>query len=164
MNELLRDMLRHREWADATQLTAVAAHGPAARDAAILHRLHHTIQVQRHFLSVVGGYPDERLPEVSVLRGVEDLVSHAKATHDWERTYVANVSDVALGRIVEVPLPGAHLRISLAQVLAQSAMHSQHHRAQNALRLRELGGEPPTTDLIVWYMFGRPRAPWENVV
>ena len=38
------------------------------------------------------------------------------------------------------------------------AMHSQWHRGQNAMRLRELGGEPPTTDLIVWYWKGRPSA------
>ena len=39
-------------------------------------------------------------------------------------------------------------------------MHSQHHRAQNATRLRELGGKPPTTDLIVWYWKGRPAPHW----
>lgn len=163
MNELLRDMLRHREWADATQYAAIAGHAPAARDAAILQRLHHTIQVQRHFLSVVGGCNEEHLPEIGALRGIADLLPHARATHDWERTYVATLNDAALGRIVEIPLPGASVRISLAQVLAQSAMHSQHHRAQNATRLRELGGEPPTTDLIVWYMLEQPGAPWEVV-
>lgn len=161
MNELLRDMLRHREWADATQCTAIAAHARAARDAAILHRVHHTIQVQRHFLSVVGGYDGAHLPEVGGLRSIVDLLPYAKATHDWERAYVATLDDAALEQTVEIPLPGASARISLAQVLAQSAMHSQHHRAQNATRLRELGGEPPTTDLIVWYMLQRPEAPWE---
>jgi uncharacterized damage-inducible protein DinB len=39
-------------------------------------------------------------------------------------------------------------------------MHSQHHRGQNATRLRELGGEPPMTDLIVWYWKGRPGPRW----
>ena len=37
-------------------------------------------------------------------------------------------------------------------------MHSHYHRGQNATRLRELGGEPPMTDLIVWYWKGRPVA------
>jgi uncharacterized damage-inducible protein DinB len=39
-------------------------------------------------------------------------------------------------------------------------MHSHYHRGQNATRLRELGGEPPMTDLIVWYWKGRPRPDW----
>lgn len=163
MNELLRDMLRHREWADATQLAALASHARAAHDAAILQRGHHMIQVQRHFLSVVGGYDGEHLPDVSALRGIADLLPPAKSTHDWERAYVAKLDDAALEQIVDIPLPGARVRLSLAQVLAQSAMHSQHHRAQNATRLRELGGEPPTTDLIVWYMLDRPDAPWKIV-
>ncbi|MGH9369351.1 MAG: MFS transporter [Thermoanaerobaculia bacterium] len=29
-----------------------------------------------------------------------------------------------------------------------------------ATRLRELGGEPPLTDLITWYWKGKPAAPW----
>jgi uncharacterized damage-inducible protein DinB len=39
-------------------------------------------------------------------------------------------------------------------------MHSHYHRGQNATRLRELGGEPPPTDLIVWYWKGRPAPEW----
>ena len=38
------------------------------------------------------------------------------------------------------------LSITVAEALTQCVMHSQHHRGQNASRLRELGGEPPTTD------------------
>src|SRR5574339_581065 len=33
-------------------------------------------------------------------------------------------------------------------------------RAQNATRLRELGGAPPLTDLIVWWWKGRPEPAW----
>jgi uncharacterized damage-inducible protein DinB len=39
-------------------------------------------------------------------------------------------------------------------------IHSHHHRGQNAAALRELGGEPPPTDLIVWYWKEKPGAPW----
>jgi uncharacterized damage-inducible protein DinB len=53
------------------------------------------------------------------------------------------------------------LRITVAEALTQCAMHSQWHRGQNAARLRELGTEPPTLDLIVWYWKGRPPAVWE---
>ena len=42
------------------------------------------------------------------------------------------------------------------------AMHSQYHRGQNAMILRELGGEPPTTDLIVWHWKGRPDPDWSH--
>jgi uncharacterized damage-inducible protein DinB len=39
-------------------------------------------------------------------------------------------------------------------------MHSHYHRGQNATRLRELGGTPPTTDYIVWLWKGRPQPAW----
>jgi len=45
----------------------------------------------------------------------------------------------------------------------QAVMHSQWHRGQNATRLRELGGEPPTLDLIVWIANNRPAAAWERL-
>jgi hypothetical protein len=35
-----------------------------------------------------------------------------------------------------------------------------HQPGQNATRLRELGGAPPMTDLIVWYWKGRPLSDW----
>jgi uncharacterized damage-inducible protein DinB len=40
-------------------------------------------------------------------------------------------------------------------------MHSHYHRGQNATRLRELGGDPPGTDLITWIWKGRPAASWQ---
>jgi uncharacterized damage-inducible protein DinB len=52
------------------------------------------------------------------------------------------------------------LTITIAEALTQCAMHSHYHRGQNATRLRELGVEPPLTDLIVWYWRGRPAAAW----
>ena len=52
------------------------------------------------------------------------------------------------------------LTISVTEALTQAAMHSQWHRGQNATRLRELGGLPPTTDLIVWYWKGKPQPNW----
>ena len=52
------------------------------------------------------------------------------------------------------------LEITVEEALVQAVMHSQHHRGQNATRLRELGGEPPTTDFIVWLWQGRPEPAW----
>jgi uncharacterized damage-inducible protein DinB len=52
------------------------------------------------------------------------------------------------------------LSITIAEALTQAAMHSHYHRGQNATRLRELGGSPPTTDYIVWLWKGRPKPAW----
>jgi uncharacterized damage-inducible protein DinB len=41
-------------------------------------------------------------------------------------------------------------------LLLQALMHSQHHRGQNASRMRELGVKPPMTDYVIWYAVGTP--------
>jgi uncharacterized damage-inducible protein DinB len=43
----------------------------------------------------------------------------------------------------------------------QVVPHSQHHRGQNATRLRELGGRMPMTDDIVWVLKGRSAPVWK---
>ncbi|HEX7571604.1 MAG TPA: hypothetical protein VF514_00820 [Bacteroidota bacterium] len=35
-----------------------------------------------------------------------------------------------------------------------------YHRAQNAVRLHELGGTPPGGDFIAWLWKGRPEPDW----
>jgi uncharacterized damage-inducible protein DinB len=57
---------------------------------------------------------------------------------------------------------GSALRLTVTEALTQCAMHSHYHRGQNATRLRELGGEPPATDLSVWYWRGRLAADWRG--
>jgi uncharacterized damage-inducible protein DinB len=44
----------------------------------------------------------------------------------------------------------------------QVVMHSQGHRAQNALRLRALGGAAPLTDYILWILNDRPTPVWTD--
>ena len=160
MNTLLRDMLAHREWADATHIAALASQEGACRDAVVIHRLHHMLLVQRHFLGLTGGLDESQDPSDERFTSVTELAAHARATHEVERAYVATLGDAALDELIEIPFPQSPLRIARWQALAQSAMHSQHHRAQNATRLRELGGEPPITDLILWYWLQRPVASW----
>jgi uncharacterized damage-inducible protein DinB len=41
-------------------------------------------------------------------------------------------------------------------LLLQAVTHSQHHRGQNASRMRQLGATPPMTDFVIWYALGRP--------
>ena len=50
--------------------------------------------------------------------------------------------------------------ITVTEALTQCAMHSHYHRGQNATRLRELGAEPPFTDLIMWFWKSRPEPVW----
>ena len=162
MNPLLRDFCQHQAWADAEHWRAIEAHQPAADDAAIRKRLHHIHMVQGVFLWAVG----ERAGAFAVTTPEEfgsltALKVYARGSLDEFDRFIERVSDARLDERIEMPwFTNPSLSITVTEALTQCAMHSHYHRGQNAARLRELGGEPPLTDLIGWYWKGRPAPAW----
>jgi uncharacterized damage-inducible protein DinB len=153
-------LLEHQLWADAAHWGAVAAHAPARDDRALRQRLHHIHLVQRTFVWIVG---DRSVPFASStpddFATFDDLRAFARGSHDEIRRTLESVSAARAAESIDAPwFRNPPLSLTVVEALTQMAMHSQWHRGQNAARLRELGGEPPTTDLIVWYWKARPSA------
>jgi uncharacterized damage-inducible protein DinB len=162
MNPLLRDFYGHQAWADAEHWRAIEAHAAAAQDAAIKARLHHIHMVQRVFLWAVGdratGFVVSTPEEFASLAALKE---YARGSHDEIDRYLATVTSARLDQRISMPwFADPPLSITVTEALTQCAMHSHYHRGQNATRLRELGGEPPLTDLIAWYWKGRPGPAW----
>ena len=162
MNTILRDLLDHQFWGDITSWNAIASHEIARLDTAILSRLHHIHHVQRAFFWLVGGgaaaFVRTRPEDFATF---EALRAYAQAGHDIMRTDIAAFTEERLADQVSPPwFQDPPVKLTITEALTQCAMHSHYHRGQNATRLRELGGEPPFTDLIVWYWKGRPAANW----
>ena len=162
MNPLLRDFYGHQVWADAEHWQAIEAHPPSAQDAAIRNRLHHIHMVQRAFLWAVGdraaGFA---LTKADDFTSLADLKRYARGYHDQIVRIFETLTDARLEERIAVPwFTDPPLSITVTEALTQCAMHSHYHRGQNATRLRELGGEPPGTDLIVWYWKNRPAPAW----
>ena len=162
---LLGDLYAHQAWADAELWSALAAHGTAWEDARLRERQHHIHLVQHAFLAVVGSLD---VPSV-IRRRLEEFETPA-ALMGWAQEFHAAAVPLVEGlpqaerqSMVTIPwFKDPPCRITREQALTQAAMHSHYHRAQNATRLRELGGEPPLTDLIVWYWKDRPRPRWPH--
>jgi uncharacterized damage-inducible protein DinB len=91
------------------------------------------------------------------------LKTYARESHGQISRLLAGMSSARLSENILMPWFKPPLEITVERALAQLAMHSHYHRGQNAVILRELGGEPPTTDLIVWHWKGRPAADWGPV-
>jgi uncharacterized damage-inducible protein DinB len=162
MNPLLRDFCGHQVWADAEHWRAIEAHPPGAADPAIRNRLHHIHMVQRAFLWAVG----DRATALAVTKpdafaSLAELKAYARESHDAFDRLLETVSSARLDERIAMPwFTDPPLSISVTEALTQCAMHSHYHRGQNAARLRELGGDPPLTDLIAWYWQGRPAPAW----
>jgi uncharacterized damage-inducible protein DinB len=163
MRDYLIDLYRHQEWADAEQWRAYEACPAALSDKALWDRLHHIHLVQRFFLAIARG---ENVHAMTITKP-EDYTTHnalktyAQENHRAAEQFLASADAQALKRSINVPwFKDPALDLPIEQALLQAAMHSHYHRGQNATRLRELGGEPPLTDYIVWLWKGKVPAQW----
>ena len=160
MNSTLRDLIDHQLWADVQHWEVIEAHPPAAADTTIRGRLHHMHMVQRAFVWVVSDR-STALEKNMAGTSIADLRAFARGSHERIVGCRDGVSDARLADAIEIPRSFGFkepLTITVGEALTQMAMHSQWHRGQNATRLRELGAQPPTVDLIAWYWKGRPSA------
>jgi len=161
MLDMLKELYHHQEWADAEHWRAFRSHPIALEDTAIRQRLHHIHLVQQAFLSLARGEPVNPT-KLEDFESMASLRAYAREHHQRARAFLAGLEPFRLHEMLIIPwFKEPPIRITLAQALMQATMHSHYHRAQNAARLRELGGEPPLTDLILWYWKERPPATWE---
>ena len=160
--EWLLDLYRHQAWADAEQWRLLGGFEPARHDEGIRMRLHHIHAVQHAFRWLVG----DRQSPIAITRAgdfasFDALRDYARGYHAEIEPYLETLTDERLNTSIDIMwLKDPPLSITVAEALTQCVMHSQHHRGQNAARLRELGGAPENTDYIVWLWNGRPAPAW----
>lgn len=163
MRDPLIDLYAHQEWADAEHWRAFEAHPSSLGDKALFDRLHHIHLVQRFFLAIARGEDVRamKVPAVQDFATPDALKTYAREYHRGARTFLDSADGSALKRTINVPwFQDPPLDMPIEQALLQAAMHTHYHRGQNATRLRELGGTPPTTDYIVWFWKGKAPAQW----
>jgi uncharacterized damage-inducible protein DinB len=160
--DVVADLYGHQAWADAEHWRALTAHPTALSDKAIRERLHHIHLVQRAFLWVVGDRGEPFVVTTSdEFEDTERLRTYAREYHDQIFRFLASATSQRMSEPIPIPwFQDPPLTLEIQQALVQAAMHSHYHRAQNATRLREIGGQPPLTDLILWYARGRPAPSW----
>ena len=162
MNRLLRDLYYHQAWADAGHWKALEAFPAALDDKTLRTRLHHYHLTQHAFLWLA-----EADGKLFTRTSVEDFKTNA-ALKEYAREFntdagrfLDEVPDSRLQENIVIPWgPKPSPLITVELALTQAAMHSHHHRAQNAVRLHELGGKPPAGDFIAWLWVGRPAPDW----
>lgn len=166
VSELLKDLFRHMEWADALVWSTVLKTPALVDDNALRERLYHLHLVQRAFLHIWRG-EQMHLEGTDSLRG-ENLARWGRAYHEDVPGFLDPLDDGLLDTAVELPwtsrvtgLVGTHLtNPSLGETLMQVASHSAYHRGQINARIRVLGAEPPLTDFIAWVWSGKPQPSW----
>jgi uncharacterized damage-inducible protein DinB len=157
MVETLRDLLRHEAWADTKLLQALENSIEVWDDSTIQGKLHHSHSVQLVYLALLR---DEALDLEKLERpfpSLGELKTSMLKYHATVGQLLESLTPSDLERIVVLKAAGLEARRNtMREALLQVTMHSHYHRAQLATRLRELGGDPPLTDFIVWVWDGRP--------
>lgn len=168
--DVLRELYRHMEWADAAVWRAALAHPPAACDPRLRDLLLHLHTVQRAFLHV-WTQQELRFPEPADYPHIGSIREWSYPVYANATRFLDSLGADALERPVVMPwaaqlatrlgrVPDAP---TLAETIFQVTSHSTYHRGQVNVRLREIGGEPPLVDFIAWVWFGKPEPDWQEV-
>lgn len=145
----IQSLFAHQAWADAAILKAVREQDGAFADEEIRKLLHHIATVQRFFLSRFTGDPFDMEQAQKAPATMEEMEKRFDEAHRGGIDYAGRLNEAELDRTIDFPrAPEFHPAIRDA--LMQVVMHSEHHRAQCAARLRALGAKPPATDYILW--------------
>jgi uncharacterized damage-inducible protein DinB len=162
MNTLLRasrELLAFTVWADRQQLSALeqvdavdAGRDTGSSHGSLIGTMAHMLGAQRLWLSRFLGNP---LPALPGEAEYPDLpASRAGFEEHWSELeyFIASLTDEAL--VVEVSWTddrGEARAQPLWQPLLHVATHDAYHRGQITTMLRQLGYQPPGTDLVAFF-------------
>jgi uncharacterized damage-inducible protein DinB len=151
--ELLQEMARHQAWADNLHWKALRENSALLEDPEIRKRLNHMVMALRMLTGLARG----EKPDPSGMKAVEAVDQLEAAMERGNAELIQAVTNVDLQNVIDLPRgPRGPFQAPAGALLLQAITHSQHHRGQNAARMRQLGGNPPMTDFIAWYALGRP--------
>ena len=151
--DTLITLAKYQSWADSEHWKAIHAHRPLSEDAEVRKRLGH---IRWAYLSLQALSRGEAPSPAGAAdrESLEALEGAMKSSHEQ---MVTTLTSADLEKPVSLPRgPRGPFEAPAGVLLMQALLHSQHHRGQNAARMRELGITPPMTDFVVWYALGRP--------
>ena len=161
-----RELITHMEWADAQLWRAVRGLPPAKPDERLKYLFHHIHLVQWVYLQAWRGDPFV-VTELSSYPDLAAVESWARPYYGEVSAYAARVDPSTFDRPVDFPWArliaekfGTIRPATLGESAWQVFSHTTYHRGQLATRVREMGGEPPVMDFLVWVWGGKPAAEW----
>lgn len=160
------ELLTHMEWADAESWRVVRALPAAQSDERVKWLMHHVHLVQSVYLQAWRGAPFQ-LTELKSYPDLASIESWARPFYPLAATFAAAVDESRFAEPIDFPWSamivekfGKALPATLSESVWQVLSHSTYHRGQLAVRIRELGGEPPLVDFLVWVWSGKPAPEW----
>lgn len=154
MLDQLRRLLRYDAWASSRIRDALGALDAAAFETESGERAlalyAHMYGSRRMWLGRIEGTADAALNTWPLLSLPDTDTLRAEMESRWS-ALLAGLDEAELARAVSYTTQaGAPGQQTLGDILTHAVLHSMHHRGQIALLVRELGGEPPQNDFVVF--------------
>jgi len=157
---IIRSLLAYTLWGDRVVLRALEAveeedlHREAgASFNSVLGTMAHILGAERLWLSRFVGDPLGALPG---LEDYPDLVALQGGFEDFRpqaEFFLASLTETMLaGDLHYTNTQGAEHSLTLWQALTHLSHHSSYHRGQVITLLRQMGYEPPSTDLLQFFL------------
>ena len=139
--DMLRELMRHMEWADASVWRAVTSHPSALHDERMRMLLLHLHGVQRAFLAMWTGRPIESVMRDPAMADLASEQPYVRAYYQELHPALARFDDAFLQRPVVTPgLERYEAQMNrrfeaptLAETALQVAMHSTYHRLRSSI-------------------------------
>lgn len=153
--ELLQDLARHQAWADTLHWKALHENIALLEDQEIHKRLNHMVSAVRMLTALARG----QTVDLSGMKDIEPAGQLEAAMMKGSAELVEAINSIDLQKMITLPRgPKGPWEAPAGVLLLQAITHSQHHRGQNAARMRQLGVTPPMTDFVIWYALGQPES------
>ena len=137
--ELLRDLARHQAWADAQHWNALRANHTLLEDPEIRKRLNHMTTAGELLCALARG--DTPSLGTKDRESAQELEAAMRLANQQLQMALESLD---LDRMIALPRgPQGPFEAPAGVLLLQALTHSQHHRGQNASRMRTLGATPP---------------------
>jgi uncharacterized damage-inducible protein DinB len=167
--DILRELLKHMEWADSITWKTVLNCSNSNNDEKIKDILLHYHTAQQKYFSV---WKEESF-DIEAKFNFENLtmilnwvIEYYTELNEFfenlnERKLEENVIYPGIERIKEI-LGKTPAKVNFIETVLQVVIHTSHHRGQVNKRLREIGGKPEIIDFIAWAWLGKPKAVWNE--
>jgi len=156
---LIYDLFKHMNWADALMWQSVLKTPTAVEDRTVLEQLHHIHLCQHAWLLIWKGKAVDAKAGENF--DILNLKKWACLYYEDVFNYLASIQESDLERVVNVPSIEKPLHLpSLRETFIQITTHSNYHRGQLIKCLRGIGGVPLQTDFIKWVFLGKPNPDW----
>lgn len=167
--DILTELLNHMEWADSVTWKTVLNCSNSKDDKNIKDLLLHYHTAQRKYFSIWQEKPFD-FNDQSDFKNLTSILPLFMKYYKELNEFFRNLNNNKLDENIIYPnidrikkiLGKIPASVNFTETVLQVVVHTSYHRGQVNKRLREIGGEPETSDFIAWAWLGKPDAVWKE--